>query len=52
MYASQESAELSHRQLKALDRLYAIGYEHGLWECPIKTEEYLIPREYDEWRNL
>ncbi len=52
MYASEESAELSDRQLEALDRLYAIGYEHGLWECPIKTEEYLIPREYDEWRNL
>ena len=52
MYASEESAELSDRQLEALDRLYAIGYEHDLWECPIKTEEYLIPREYDEWRNL
>ena len=52
MYASEESAELSDRQLEALDRLYTIGYEHGLWECPIKTEEYLIPREYDEWRNL
>jgi 1,4-dihydroxy-6-naphthoate synthase len=52
MYASEESAELSDRQLEALDRLYAIGYEHGLWECPLKTEEYLIPREYDEWRNL
>ena len=52
MYASEESAELSDRQLEALDRLYAIGFEHGLWECPIKTEEYLIPRGYDEWRNL
>ncbi len=52
MYASEESTELSERQLEALDRLYAIGYEHGLWECPIRTEEYLIPREYDEWRNL
>jgi len=52
MYASEESAELSERQLDALNRLYAIGAEHALWECPIKTEEYLIPREYDEWRNL
>ncbi len=52
MYASEESAELSELQLKALDRLYKIGYEHGIWECPIKTKEYLIPREYDEWRNL
>ncbi|WP_457602679.1 menaquinone biosynthesis family protein [Nitratifractor sp.] len=52
MYASEESAELSELQLKALDRLYKIGYEHGIWECPIKAKEYLIPREYDEWRNL
>ncbi len=52
MYASEESTELSDRQLEALDRLYTSGYEHGLWECPIKTDEYLIPREYDEWRNL
>ncbi|WP_292661230.1 MqnA/MqnD/SBP family protein [Nitratifractor sp.] len=52
MYASEESAELSELQLKALDRLYEIGYEHGMWDCPIKAQEYLIPREYDEWRNL
>ncbi len=52
MYASEESAELSELQLKALDRLYEIGYEHGMWDCPIKAQEYLIPREYDEWRCL
>lgn len=52
MYASEESAELSELQLRALDRLYRIGHEHGIWDCPIKAEEYLIPREYDEWRSL
>jgi 1,4-dihydroxy-6-naphthoate synthase len=50
MYASDESVELSTLQLKALDTLYEIGFEHGLWECPIKTEDYLIPREYSELR--
>ena len=50
MYASDESVELSKLQLKALDTLYEIGFEHGLWESPIKTEEYLIPREYSELR--
>ena len=50
MYASDESVELSALQLKALDKLYDIGFQHGLWECPIKTEEYLIPREYSELR--
>ena len=51
MYASDESVELSKLQLKALDRLYEIGLEHGLWECAIKTEEYLIPKEYEVLRK-
>jgi len=51
MYASDESVELSKLQLKALDKLYEIGYKYGLWEVPIKTEEYLIPKEYEILRN-
>ncbi len=51
MYASDESVELSPLQLKALDKLYEIGFEHGMWECPIKTEDYLIPREYSNLRS-
>jgi 1,4-dihydroxy-6-naphthoate synthase len=51
MYASDESVELSPLQLKALDKLYQLGFEHGLWDCPMKTEEYLIPKEYEALRN-
>jgi len=51
MYASNESVELSPLQLKALDTLYKIGFEHGMWETPLKTEEYLIPKEYEALRN-
>lgn len=51
MYASEGSVELSALQLKALDTLYYIGFKHGLWESPIKTEEYLIPKEYEALRN-
>ena len=51
MYASDESVELSSLQLKALDRLYLLGFEKGLWEAPIKTEDYLLPREYEELRK-
>ncbi len=51
MYASDESVELSPLQLKALDRLYEIGLEKGLWEAPIRTEDYLLPREYEELRK-
>jgi len=52
MYASDESVELSDIQLQALDRLYEIGYKHNMWEIPIKTEDYLLPREYKELREL
>ncbi len=51
MYASDASVELNPLQLQALDTLYEIGYKHGMWECPIKTEAYLIPREYSALRG-
>ena len=51
MYASDESVELSELQLKALDTLYELGFTHGLWDAPVKTEDYLIPREYKALRN-
>ncbi len=51
MYASDESIELSGLQIKALDKLYDIGFENGLWEMPIKTEDYLIPGEYKDLRS-
>lgn len=51
MYASDESVELSELQLQALDKLYELGYEKGLFFKPMKTEEYLLPREYEALRN-
>lgn len=51
MYASDESVELSELQLKALDKLYEIGYEKGVFFRPMNTEEFLIPREYEGLRN-
>jgi len=52
MYASDSSIELSTKQLKALNKLYQLGYEATLFDAPIKSEEFLIPREYLEYRNL
>ncbi len=51
MYASDESVELSELQLKALDTLYEIGFKHKMWDMHIKTEDYLIPKEYEALRN-
>ena len=51
MYASDESVELSELQLKALDKLYELGFEKGIFSEPVKTEDYLIPKEYEALRN-
>jgi len=51
MYASDESITLSPVQIKALDKLWQIGYEHGIYESLIKTQDYLIPKEYKEIRE-
>ena len=51
MYASDESVELSSLQLKALNRLYELGFEKGLFSELMKTEDYLIPKEYEGLRN-
>jgi len=51
MYASDESIELSELQIKALDKLYEIGFKKGYWECPVHTRDYLLPREYETLRK-
>jgi len=51
MYASDESITLNKTQIKALDRLWQIGYEHGIYDSPLKTEDFLIPKEYKELRE-
>ena len=51
MYASDESVELSELQLKALDKLYSLGFERGIFTEPLKTKDYLIPKEYEALRH-
>lgn len=51
LYANDDSIELSDIQFKALDKLYSLGYEHGFYDELIKSQNYLIPTEYQELRN-
>jgi 1,4-dihydroxy-6-naphthoate synthase len=51
LYANDDSVELSPLQLKAIDRLYELGAEHGFYDTLIKAEDYLIPREYTALRE-
>ncbi len=52
MYASNESITLSPLQIEALDKLFEIGHKHGEYDTLIKTEDYLIPKEYKKYREL
>ena len=52
MYASNESITLSQEQIEALDKLFEIGYLAKEYDCPIKTIDYLLPKEYEKYRNL
>ncbi len=51
LYANDDSVELSPLQLKAIDKLYELGAEHGFYDTLIKAEDYLIPREYTALRE-
>ncbi len=50
LYANDDSHSLSAVQIRALDKMYKLGYEAGVYRRLIKTEDYLIPKEYKELR--
>jgi 1,4-dihydroxy-6-naphthoate synthase len=51
LYANDDSIELSDIQYKALDKLYELGYKHGVYENLIRAKDFLIPCEYEELRS-
>jgi 1,4-dihydroxy-6-naphthoate synthase len=50
LYANDNSVELSELQYKALDKLFELGYKNGFYENLIKSQDFLIPSEYEELR--
>ncbi len=50
LYANQDSISMSQIQLKALDKLFEIGYNGGYFDEMIQAENYLIPQEYQDFR--
>ena len=50
LYANDNSVELSPIQYKALDKLFELGHKHGFYENLVKSQEFLIPSEYEELR--
>lgn len=51
LYANEDSITLSPTQLKAIDKLFEIGFKHGFYDTLVKSEDYLIPTEYLNIRN-
>ena len=50
LYANDNSVNMSEIQYKALDKLYELGYKNGFYENLIKSQDFLIPNEYEELR--
>ncbi len=50
MYANNESVALNDTQIRALNRLFEIGFGAGIYKDLIRTEDYLIPTEYENLR--
>ena len=50
LYANDDSVKMSDLQYKALDKLYELGYKNGFYENLIKSQDFLIPSEYEELR--
>ncbi len=51
LYANDESVTLSPLQIKAINKLYEIGFKNGFYEQLIDINDYLIPIEYSELRG-
>ncbi len=51
LYANDDSIKLSEIQLRAINRLFELGDEHGFYEELIRINDYLIPGEYDALRR-
>jgi len=46
MYANDSSSDLNESQKRALDKLFALGYDSGLFDVKICVEDMLIPKNY------
>jgi 1,4-dihydroxy-6-naphthoate synthase len=52
LYANKGSITLSDIQLKAINKLFKLGFDAKFYQEAIDVNEYLIPQEYKELRFL
>lgn len=51
LYANKNSICMSETQFKAVDVLFKLGYNYKFYDKIIHAKDYLIPSEYEEFRN-
>ncbi|WP_270966224.1 menaquinone biosynthesis family protein [Campylobacter upsaliensis] len=52
LYANHNSISMSEIQFQALDILFKLGYDYKFYDKILKANDYLIPSEYEQARNL
>ena len=50
LYANDESITLNEQQYKAIELLFALGYQHGFFDAKIDPKDFMIPLGYTELR--
>lgn len=50
LYANERSVTMDETALKAIDKLFKIGFDAGFYDEAISAKEYLIPLEYESLR--
>lgn len=50
LYANESSHTMDTMQLNALERLYGLGYNSGMYSSKIQVKNHLIPKEYKDLR--
>jgi 1,4-dihydroxy-6-naphthoate synthase len=50
LYANSSSVALNLQRTQALDKLFEIGFNHNFFDSQIKTEDFLIPDDYNRVR--
>lgn len=51
LYANKNSICMNETQFKAVDVLFKLGYDYKFYDKIIHAKDYLIPSEYEEFRN-
>jgi len=50
LYANADSISMSDKQLDAIDKLFELGYNAGYYEEKLNVRDYLVPKEYQDFR--